>query len=258
MRGTTIQSEGTYQRQVSLFGNRISLAGEYAELLTIRAGEELTFDQENALQIGKLRYWSPEELPQLEQRVAGESRYDDTLLRPEDRRPKGYWQRLANRVFSQWNIIQVIWGLIIVSTLIGIGRRFFQGLADSLNRPRDWITSFGLGLLTLIVLPMLSIFGFVSILGMPLAILGFGAYGVILLLSTGIISVVLSFWLNKKWELQAPPSKEFMMAWGIYCLMIVISASMPLLGGLIFIVSLALVWGFLVRRYIFHPTSLKD
>ncbi len=255
IRATQIDIEGTFIENVSLYGDRVSLAGSYAEEMTIRAIQSLAITSDESTEIASVRYWAPESNPDLESNVNGDVRYDETLLRDGDRArlETGSIAALRNEIFSFFTVLRVLSAGLVIALISALFARFWDRISFSLDTPGKLLQSAGIGLAAVLLIPVLSALLMITIVAIPLALVLLIGYGIALFFGMSIVSVVLARRMNRAFSLEATQLRLFFLAWGIYTAILISGIILP---GFITLMSFILIitfWGAVIRFY-----SVKD
>lgn len=109
----------------------------------------------------------------------------------------------------------------------------------------DFISSLGWGTLIMLILPLLSLFLLITIIGIPLGLIGFASTAIIILISKALASLLIAHYLNKQYQKNWSGKMIFMVALGIYILFRLLSF-VPILGILISVILILVAIGSVV------------
>ena len=241
--GGEVQLGGKVLGNLSTHSGRLSLMGSVDGSSKIVAqdiaiGGEANFGQE-------VRYWTRDGKIEfgssLDSNVT--ATYDNNL------RP-GYanvdWEKGVKTGFKVFMVLRILSGILLIGLLISIFGRFFTARAGLARKYAG--RSFARGLTLLLALPILSGFAFVTVIGIPLGIIGFSAFTVFAFSAGAITAIVLAYeWARmKNWPMTG--GKIFLLSLGIFILLRLISF-LPILGWGINFVLAAIALGHVFRQY---------
>ncbi len=219
----TLMLNTPVQGDASIAGGQVTINSAIAGNVSFK-GERLTLGP-NATISGNLSYESPQELSAEEiARVSGEVSYAPISERT-DRVRDGAWAifSLAYLVwFLAWFAAALILSLVF--------KRFsLELVSTALTRP--W-HELGRGFLALIAIPIASVILLVTVIGLPLGILGLISYVALLILSFIFTSVIIGSLLNRWiWK-----PETYRVNWWIILLGAIVSALLgfiPVVGWII-------------------------
>lgn len=249
--GGEVEINGQVQGSVMIYGGSLSLNGSVGEDLELKGGEiyvngtvagESVIAAEN-LEIGSsarfsgpVRYWSQQGEVDFG-KTATTAIYDSELgekFREEDWSFSGFFAFLLYSVLAS---------LLVAAFLIfGFGRYFSQGVSRLRN---DFFKSFGTGVLYVLAVPFLIFLLMISLIGIPLGLLGFAFFIFTLFFAPVIASVMLAYWLRARnnqdwgdWLMVLISGGIFVALW---LLMII-----PFIGWLVGIVVIGSVFGAII------------
>lgn len=120
-------------------------------------------------------------------------------------------------------------GILAILILIYF-RKFFTTISSKLEK-NIW-RNFGIGILYFILTPIATIFLFMTLVGIPLALLLMAFYGFSIFFAVPIVSVVSALYLEKRYKKKWSTLKFFGTCVGVYIALGIIMI-IPLFGGLL-------------------------
>ena len=151
-------------------------------------------------------------------------------------------------------LIFLLGRLLVTIVLIAVASKLSKRLMDEFNLKSSW-KDIALGLGLLIVVPLTIIFTLVTIVGLPLALIGLGFYVLFAYLATSVTGLVVGDQLAKhafKKEKLHPFLKATM---GI--VLVTLLGFIPYVGGLVGAVSACFGFGYLVHKIFRQPKASK-
>lgn len=147
-------------------------------------------------------------------------------------------------------VIFLLGRLLVTIILIALTPKFAKKLLDTFNWKSSWKhLALGLGLICLI--PICSIFIFVSIIGLPLGILAMVFWGVCAYLATSITGGVIGDQLAK--SLFKKPKLHIFAKYTIGIVLIELLSLVPVVGGLTSAISVCFGFGYSAHRLLAKP-----
>lgn len=201
------------------------------------AAENITIG-DNAKIIGTLKY--PEEAKITisdSAQVAATKTYKSNSNKEES--------SLASTIMEK--IIPFITMLVTGLVLIALNKRNIKQIEEIEKTPANIAKTIGIGLLFLIVVPIASIFGLITIIGIPLTIIALIVYGILIYLSAIPTAYYLGTWLLKD------KINNKYLIFIIVLLLIYILKLIPVLGGWVTFLTLCLGLGidtYLIKEHI--------
>ncbi len=185
-----------------------------------------------------VRYWSEDKTLPMELHVRnGKSMYVPSLRILGEK-----WYYLGSTSF-----LRLLWylGMALVMILI-IQFLFSQAMQKAADRLYNHsLKSFGMGILFFIGIPILAVIAFVSLVGVPVGLLLMLAYVILVLLATVITSVVLTHWINNRYEKKWGSWRIGFAAFGIFITLKLISLA-PFVGWVILMLLVCSSFGSLL------------
>lgn len=142
--------------------------------------------------------------------------------------------RFKVRGFSAWQLFKktlVTIGWVLAAMLVvKLGPVKTDNLLQRLDKQENWFTGFGLGLIALLVALPLGIFLFITVIGIPIAILGGISFAFIMLIS----SLVAKVWVGlKALNVLKQKTTNYCLAAIIGVLLVELLSLIPLLGWML-------------------------
>lgn len=167
-----IDMNGKVNRNLMASGGRINFNGEMGGNAKLSVGE-ISFDQDNPAKIdGDLTYWNSKEIEIPSQVIIGGETIFKAIAKPNKK--LGIIAIMGGKAISV--LMTLIIGLIVVLLFPKKSAEVNKTMRGSFWR------SLGIGFVFLAVVPVAAIILLASILGIPLALILMGAYGLILYL----------------------------------------------------------------------------
>lgn len=168
----------------------------------------------------------------------------DNSLRP------GYanvdWEKGMKAGFKAFMVLRILSGFLLIGILIALFGRFFDTRAGLVRKYAG--RSFARGLILLCALPVLSGFALVTVIGIPVGIIGFSAFTVFALSAGAVTAIVAAYeWAQMK-NISPTGGKIFIIALGIFLLLRLIGL-IPVIGSLANFILAAIALGHVVQRY---------
>ncbi|MBR3320213.1 hypothetical protein IKG20_02820, partial [Candidatus Saccharibacteria bacterium] len=151
-------------------------------------------------------------------------------------------------------LISLLGRLLVTIVFIAIAGKFTKRLITEFNLKSSW-KYLGLGLALLIGVPLAAVFVMVTIIGLPLGLIGVGAYILFAYIATSVTGLIVGDKLAKhlfKKEKMHPFLKATI---GITLLTLL--GLIPYVGSLIGAISACFGFGYLVRKIFRQPKAAK-
>lgn len=184
---------------------------------------------------GDVKYWNKKESLDFRQSV----KRGKAMLDPSLRIRSGQWYYLgaATVLGLLWYLGMALLMILIVQYLFSSTMK--RAAETSFNHT---LKSLGLGFLFFIAVPVAAIAAFVTIIGVPIGLLLIMGYVTLILLTTVIISVVASNWLNNRNKYNWNFWRIAFGAFGVFVLLKLVSLT-PFIGWLVIIVMACIAFG---------------
>ena len=151
-------------------------------------------------------------------------------------------------------IIFLIGRLLVTIIVIAIASKFSKRLLSEFSLKNSW-KDLALGLGLILALPLAIIFTTITIIGLPLALVGFGFYVLFIYLATSVTGLVVGDQLAKHIFKNEKLHIFLKAAMGI--VLIVLLGLIPFVGGLITAVSTCFGFGYIVHKIFRQPKATK-
>lgn len=184
---------------------------------------------------GDVRYWNKKGSLDFRQSLKnGKAMFDPSL-----RIRSGQWYYLGAAT-----VLGLLWYLGMALLMILIVQYLFS---TTMKKAADasfnhTLKSLGVGFLFFIAVPVAAFVAFVTIIGVPVALLLIIGYVTLILLTTVIISVVASNWLNNRNKYEWNFWRIAFGAFGIFILLKLVSLA-PFIGWLVILVMACIAFG---------------
>lgn len=168
----------------------------------------------------------------------------DNNLRP------GYanvdWEKGIKAGFKVFMAFRILSGILLIGLLIAVFSRFFAARAGLVRKHAG--RSLARGLTLLCALPILSGFAMITVIGIPLGIIGFSAFTVFALSAGAVTAIVAAYeWAQRK-NISLSSGKIFLIALCVFLLLRLIGL-IPVIGNLANFILSAIAIGHVFRRY---------
>lgn len=196
---------------------------------TIELGPDARFEKD-------VKYWNKEGSLDFGRSINGGKAIFDGSLEIED----GKWHYLGFASF-----VMVIWYLATALVMIVLIQYLFSlTLKNAANTVRNTsLKSLGLGFLFLVGVPLSIVLLFITVIGIPIAVLAAIAYGTVLLLATIIVALLVSNWINNTYYQSSWGNGRITIAaFGIFIFLKLASLT-PVVGPLIMLLLACMAFG---------------
>ncbi len=200
---------------------------------TIRLGATAKFNS-------NVRYWNEDgELDFGNTLNAAQATFDESLA-PQT----GKWQYLGFASF-----LMVLWYLGMALVTIFLLQYLFSATmkkaADTVRNAA--VRSLGFGFLFLVAVPVAIVIAIVTLIGLPIGLLGLVLYITILLLATAIVAVVAANWINNTYHHGWTRGRIVWTAFGVFVLLKLLSLA-PFAGPLIMLLLVCQAFGGILQN----------
>lgn len=247
--GGNLQIRAPIKGKANLAGGNVDIASEIGSDVNAATGE-LNLGS-GAKVLGSLNYWSENQAElSTDATVSGGLNFNK-VERPQVDKEKA--EAAWAGVNLGLNIYKFLVGLILGLILIWAFPNFMQkSVVQILTNP---LASFGWGFLFLVATPVVIILLFITVLGIPLALITLFAYILIIMIAQVFTSLALGEWLLKKFNQRGGAVAAFIVGLVVLSLLKLI----PILGGIVsFIALLVGLGGYLTIKYsIFRDLRAK-
>lgn len=200
VRGGDVTLEGVFHGNIDVQAGNVVIAGPVEGNAKIVA-ENISIAQGASFK-GTVEYWSRTGRANFGSALApGQHAVYKSDLAPS-MAPKAEVAGAAAAFFGVFSLLSILWAILVIVVFGLLTKTFFTDAAKLLHR-RPW-RCFFTGLLFVIAMPVVVFILFLSVLGVPLAILGTAAYILLLLFASPLSAMVLARWVEfateKKWN----------------------------------------------------------
>jgi hypothetical protein len=228
---------GQAMKEVDCRGGHITINGWIRGESVLAASEELLIGNTAGFS-GHVRYWAPGRQVDFKQSLRGaEATYDPTLRLNGNR-----WYLLG---FS--SVIGLLWYAGMVLIFIMVIQYLF---AHTMKKAGETaysraLRSFGYGILFWLGIPVAAAIVFVTVIGLPVALLLLFLYIILALLATIISAVVAANWLNNRSNTNWHYWRLVFTAFGIFIVLKVLTFT-PFLGWVLAAILVCISFGAIV------------
>ena len=242
---------GFVQRDLRVYANDSTLLGTvYRNAFISSSNINYLNDDVGLLVYGNLEYNSKEKIEN-EEAIApyGEVKYiQDTNTEEEVTDSIGHYGM---------SLIQKIVFTVIIYVLIAyVTPKFNTKLADYVSSTSKSVKAFFIGLLSLIVIPIISIILFITIIGLPVGLILLTLYILLAYLSTSITEIAISNKVAEKINLNKNIWTKI-LSLVIVIAVIYVLKLIPVISSIVGIITVLLGFG-IVTSYLFGKTKEKE
>jgi cytoskeletal protein CcmA (bactofilin family) len=192
---------------------------------------------------GNVKYWTKQHSPSFDGKLAsGAKATYDSSLKPDWLDWEYKAGDLSQKVKRGVGFFQVFSGLLMTLLLIAFGDKLFTRYAGQASKNAG--PAFGLGMLLLFGIPILSGIAFITIIGIPVGVVGMGAYGIMLSMSTALPSVIAAYEWRKLKDQNWTKGGVTLVAVGIF-LGLRLASRIPVFGSLLSFIAAAVAFGYI-------------
>lgn len=154
-------------------------------------------------------------------------------------------KKITNYLFEA--ACAIVFTLVIYLIALWLAPKTIESIKDTLSK--HWLPSFGIGLLALILIPIISIILMISIIGVPLAFVLLVLYGLLLSISISVLSISLTKIIANKFNI----NKKLMNVLILILVSLVIWALklIPFVGPIVYFILLLAGFGSIIMSTIF-------
>lgn len=253
-----IEIYGTVLGDVRVAGGEVEIHGDVKGRLDIRAGE-IELDGQvvgqstlvaKSIDLGSdanflndVAYWSKEDgLDFTDHLAEGVKVHYDQDLRSELLDIN--WEQSMKEGFIYWSGFRVLSGLMMTLLMFVFLRNYFSRNAGTTSK--GTLSILFTGLAALLCLPLISVFAFATVIGIPVGIISSAVLVILLLSSNALASVMGAFelkhYLNKDWS----QGRTLLASMGLFIGLRLLSF-LPFLGSLVSLAAGALAIGYIIK-----------
>ncbi len=163
-------------------------------------------------------------------------------------------EKLSLLTSATAKLLSLLGRLLITIILIAIAAKFSKRLIDEANLKNSW-KDIALGLALLIAIPLAAIFVMVTVIGLPLALVGIGFYILFTYLANSVTGLVVGDLIAKK--LFKKEKLHIFLKATIGIVLVTLLGFVPYIGGLISGISVCYGFGYLVHKIFRQPKTVK-
>jgi hypothetical protein len=197
----------------------------------IRLGDKARFGADVA-------YWARTGKPDFSGKMANgaQASFDTSLQFSEN---EWDWQHFGVGIAMFW-IWQLLAASFLIILMVWLFPRFFKNSVDHFYK--EYSRKFGWGILYFLVVPLLIVIAFVTVVGIPLGLIGMAVYGISLMLCQVLTATIGAFELQRYQGKNWAQGQLILVAIGMYILLKVLML-IPFLGFLFSIILTSIAFG---------------
>lgn len=241
--GSTFRIEGALGGNAFVGGQTVTINGATVAGNLKIAAEEIIIE-EGATVTGSFQYNESAKVTGLEKLTAGNV---ETFV------GRAFKLEINPMTGIQTAIIFLIAKLLAVIIFVAIASGFSKRLINEFELKNSW-KDLALGLGVIIAAPLAIVLGMVSVIGLPISIIGLGFYVLFLYFSTAATGGVVGNILAKK--LFKKDNMHILLKYTIGLLTITLLTLLPYIGGLISAISTCFGFGYITHK-VFRKTAKK-
>lgn len=218
-KGGTLRMNGEVQGKSQLAANEIHL-GENA-----RFGADVT-------------YWARMGKPDFSSKLGygAQSIFDPSLQFSEN---EWDWRHLGMGIAVFW-VWQLLAASLLIVLMVWLFPRFFENSVDHFYQ--EYMKKLGWGALYFLVVPVGIVVAFVTVIGIPIGLLGMAVYSMGLMLCKALTATVVAYELQRYWDKSWTAGQLMLVAIGMY-ISLKILALIPFVGFLLSFVVVSIAFG---------------
>lgn len=189
---------------------------------------------------GNLRYWLPRGEKDFSSLVKGKASYDPSLRKTPVRVDKATVMGAITLAIIAMIGLSLLSSAFFILLVTMVTKTFFKDTAKR-ARKMPW-TCLWHGLVTIIVIPVVGILLLISVIGIPLGLLTFMAYGFMLFFLKPLTAIVAARWLEVHYQRNWGKWMAFIVSVGCF-LVIKLLGLVPFLGWIIVTVAALIALG---------------
>jgi hypothetical protein len=215
-------------------GDKITVNGEVGGPSSIAASTAIQI-RESAIFRSDVRYWVPGVAPVFGSSLANTKAVMDPTLQINEKR----WYYLG------WgSILFLIWYMGMALLMIIAIQYFFPVTMHqaAITGSNDTLKAFFRGLLFLLLMPLAILVLFVTVIGIPIAVILLFAYIALIILASCMVGVTTAHWFNERYDYQWTFWPMVFAAFGFFVVFKLIALT-PLVGWLFTLLAVCTVFG---------------
>lgn len=246
-RGDMVNINGEVQGKSYIQGSQLTFNGSFADLITV-SSNPITVEDEAEFQ--DVSYWTPQEQ---EFGQTSSLTYDTSLESHLNNGEQSFGPEIG---------FGIVYGTLSAGVLIIILMLLFNPFLRDATRQVSTIQDAGrsalLGVLFELGTLALAIILGITIIGIPAAIFLLILWGTLLFfVSDSLISIMMSYWINTRFNLELPYIAIFGIALFTFLLLASVALLIPWLGALFGLILGSISWGAVVYHIYNMRSSLK-
>ena len=234
---------GKVGEEAQLFGGKIFIDGEISGVSKM-AAEEIDIGN-NARFLSDVEYWSQDsEIDFKNSLINAQATYNENLKPDEEYLSWKAWKGFGLVAFGFW-VFYVISAFLILVLLNWAFNDFFTETV--INLDKELLTRFIYGLIYLLGMPLLILFTFILIIGIPIGLFLLSVYIFSMLFGHLVAALLIAHYLNKdrNWNFWT----IVLVSLGVAIVLRLLTL-IPFLGGLVSIVVIAIAYGLFFLLYL--------
>lgn len=215
-------------------GDKITVNGEVSGPSRIAAGTAIMI-RDSAIFRSEVRYWVPGNEPAFGNSLSNANATLDHTLKMNEKR----WYYLG------WgSILFLIWYMGMALLMIMAIQYFFSRTINqaAFTSGQDTLKAFFSGLVFLLVMPLGILLLFVTVIGIPIAVIFMFFYIALIILASCMVGTTAAHWYNERYENQWTYWPMVFASFGFFILFKLISLT-PLIGWLFTLIAVCTVFG---------------
>jgi hypothetical protein len=256
IKGEQIVLDGNFAQEVDARGEIIETTGVFNAPTTLVANEKLDIS-DNTRFLDNVSFWTPKNRPDFTSFLENESEVRfDTGLEPKWGEAKSMPKFKEGMQMMKRGMF--VSGLILNAFLIGLLMLLLRPWLEkvSVRFQTTPIRQFGIGWTYFALVPVLGFLLLITIIGIPLALMLFTAYGLGFLFIPSLTAIITAQWINRVQKLNLEKISLYLLALLIYTLVALLE-SISFLGVIIAITLSLLAVGSMVSEIFAKRNSNK-
>lgn len=233
--GQSVEIRAPISGDVKIMTERLTIAAPITGNAQISA-QQIIFEEEGRI-AGDLMLKAPENVPT--DKVGGTVTFDES----KHETPRNDFQHQARELFHGFSVVMFLASLLLGAVIIFLTMPFWRSFAES-ARTHPFI-NFGIGLLFLILVPIVTIILFATLVGLPLGFVVLFVY-IATLIFVGIIDGLalgaFFFPINPKTD-----TKHLLGAFVLGSILLFLLGLLPIIGGVLKFVIFLLAIGAVIQ-----------
>lgn len=192
---------------------------------------------------GNVKYWTKHHSPSFEGKLAdGVKATYSSSLKPDWADWEYKLGNMSHKVKRGIGFFQVFSGLLMTFLLVAFGDKMFTRYAGQASRNVG--PAFGLGTMLMIGIPILSSIAIATVIGIPVGVIGMGAYGLMMSTSVALPAVIAAYEWRKLKDQNWSRGGVTLVAIGLFLGLRLVSR-FPFFGWIIGFAAAAIAFGYI-------------